>query len=225
MSDPNASNGWSPSPKRGPDAPNEPFVPPPLQGADVELRAITPNDYGYIQAMELGPELNWRWRHRGTTPSPDQWLRTLWDNVLVQYLVSSPRRADPIGLVFAYHANFQDQHVYVAAARFEPHRRSPTMLLGVALFIDYVFSCWSFRKLYFTTPEYNYAEIASGLGRYFEVEGCLRDHLAFGGRRWDQLTLAVYREDWEDRAHRFLKAARRPAPPQARVRMPRDHRR
>jgi RimJ/RimL family protein N-acetyltransferase len=115
----------------------------------------------------------------------------------------SARREQPIGLVTAYRPNFQDQHAYLGVARFGSGTRSPAMMLGLGLFLRYVFQCWSFRKLYIETQEFNYEQFASGVDRYFEVEGRLREHSFYGGRHWDQLTLAIYRETWMGIAERL----------------------
>jgi acyl carrier protein len=78
--------------------------------------------------------------------------------------------------------------------RFKPSERSPLMVYGIALFLRYTFMNWEFEKLYMEVPEYNFEQFASGLGRFFEIEGRLRGHLRTGTRAWDQLILAVYRE-------------------------------
>jgi hypothetical protein len=123
--------------------------------------------------------------------------------VLAQFLVVAAQRERPIGLVAAYRANFQDQHAYLSVARFGSSTRSPAMMLGLALFLRYVFDCWSFRKLYVETQEFNYEQFASGVGTYFELEGRLREHSFYRGRHWDQLTLAIYRERWNEIASRL----------------------
>jgi acyl carrier protein len=100
----------------------------------------------------------------------------------------------PIGRVVIYQPNFQDRYAYFAALRFEPSDRSPVMMLGISLFLRYVFTYWDFDKLYMEVPEYNLPQFASGLGRFFEIEGRLRGHFRVGGRSWDQLILALYRD-------------------------------
>lgn len=70
-----------------------------------------------------------------------------WGPVLAQFMVVARQRNEAIGLVAAYQANFQDGFAHVAAARFNPYSRSPLMVLGVAVFLQYVFTCWNLRKL------------------------------------------------------------------------------
>jgi RimJ/RimL family protein N-acetyltransferase len=177
---------------------------PSLRARHVYLRPLTARDYPYLQMVEAGTELTFRWRLRGATPSPEQWAKMIWNQVLAQFMVVGRSGDKPIGLVSVYRANFQDRYAYLSATRFEPNRPSPLMMLGVFLFLKYVFTSWDFRKLYMELPEFNMPQFASGLGRYFEVEGRLRDHFYFDGRYWDQLTLATYRDVWQRHRDRLF---------------------
>jgi acyl carrier protein len=166
----------------------------PLRGRHVYLRPLTPNDYPFLQTIESIGELGPRWRHRGVTLSPEQFVAALWADVLAQFMVVTVGSNAPVGRVVLYHPNFQDRYAYFAAMRFKPSERSPLMVYGIALFLRYTFMNWEFEKLYMEVPEYNFEQFASGLGRFFEIEGRLRGHLRTGTRAWDQLILAVYRE-------------------------------
>lgn len=167
---------------------------PPLRARHVYLRPIGPGDYPFLQALETIGELAPRWRHRGITLSPEQFAGALWADVLAQFMVVSAGSNTPVGRVVLYHPNFQDRYAYFAAMRFKPSERSPLMVYGIALFLRYTFMNWEFEKLYMEVPEYNYDQFASGLGRFFEIEGRFKGHLRTGTRAWDQLILAVYRE-------------------------------
>jgi hypothetical protein len=164
------------------------------------------DDYPYVRMLELSPELGPRWRFRGTTPSPQEWERQTWSNVLAQFMVIAREDTSALGLVTAYEANFQDGHAHLAAAKFDPDDRSPLMMFGIAQFIQYVFTCWNLRKLYIDVPEYNYEQFSSGEGRYFTIEGRLREHSYYDGRLWDRLILAVHREQWGEWSDRLLHA-------------------
>jgi hypothetical protein len=170
------------------------FITPPLRARHVFLKPIAPSDYPFLQMLETAGDPAPRWRHRGGTPSPDQWAQGLWAGVLVQFLVVGVESSTPIGRVVIYRPNFQDRHAYFAALRFQPRQRSPLMILGISLFLRYVFSYWDFEKLYMEVPEYSLPQFASGLGRFFEIEGRLRGHLQAGDRSWDQLIVALHRD-------------------------------
>jgi len=170
------------------------FVTAPLHGRHVYLRQVGPEDYRLLRTAELSSHLGVRWRHRGASLSPEQWAQRLWHSVLAQHLVIGHDDPNPIGLVSAYQANFQDGYAYLAAERLQ-QRVSPLMVFGVALFVQYVFTCWDFHKLYLEVAEYNAGRFRSG--RLFETEARLREHLWYRGRRWDQLILALARHGWK----------------------------
>jgi hypothetical protein len=196
------------------------FVVPTLRGRHVVLRQVMPEDYRFLRAAELTGEHGVRWRYHGATPSPEEWARGLWQSVLAQLLVVAIDEPTPIGLVAAYRPNFQDGHAALAAQRFAMHRPSPLMMLGTALFIDYVFTCWNFHKLYLEVPEYNLSQFQAGGGRVLEVEGRLRNHHWYGGRRWDQVVMAIHRDVWQQESTRMLAAERLPDEMMVRVRVP-----
>lgn len=184
-----------------------------LRGPYVFLRPVMPEDYGFLRAVELDDDLVVRWRMRGQVPSPEQWAASLWSGVLAQFIVVETSTSRPIGMVALYQANFQDRHAYFAAARFRPARRTPLLIFGIAMAIEYAFTCWDFQKLYMELPEYNFAQFSSGEGRYFEVEGRLKGHLYAGGRRWDQLILAVERDHWREMGSRMVGRTQAPVEP------------
>jgi hypothetical protein len=190
-----------------------------LIGRDVYLRAVTPADYAFIQQIEMSSSIANRWRFRGKAMSPAEWAQAFWRDVLVQHMIIERKRDEAVGLAFAYRSNFQDGHTHIAALRFTSHA-APLMLFGVALFIDHVFTCWNFRKLYLETPEYNYGQIASGVGRWFEIEARLREHRFYGGRYWDELILAMTRETWMKEGKPIADAQWAPKLRRVQVRMP-----
>lgn len=195
------------------------FAAPSLFGRHVYLRPMTPQDYGFVRMMDLSEQLGVRWRFRGATPSAEQWVQA-GGSVLAQFLVIRAADQAPLGMTTAYQQSFQDQHAYLAVATFDPARRSPLMVFGASLFIEYVFTCWNFRKLYLELPEFNVSQVASGVGTLLVEEARLREHLYYNGRFWDKVILALYRRTWEELSGRTLSAALPPKPRIASVRRP-----
>lgn len=186
----------------------EAYAAPSMRGPYASLRGVGPEDYGALRALETGSEMATRWRLRGATPSPEQWVQSLWNGVLAQFIVTDTRTEQPVGLVAVYRPNFEAGYAYLAAGRFDVRRQSPVMIFGVAMFLEYVFSCWSFRKLYMDLPEFNYPQFQSGLGKFFVIEGRLREHSFTAGQYWDELTLALYRDHWQEHGRRLVGEAR-----------------
>jgi hypothetical protein len=180
------------------------FRGPSLQGRHVHLRAVVPDDLGYLRLVETSSDFAAQWRLRGATPSPQDWAQGNSSGVLAQFVIVANRDRARIGLVTAFRANFQDGHAKIAAAAFDPRRRSPLMAIGMGIFVEYVFRCWNFRKLYMDVAEHNYPQIASGVARVLEVEGRLKQHFYLDGEYWDKLILAISREAWFASPRRFL---------------------
>ena len=176
------------------------LVVPPLEDEHVLLRAVMPEDQMFLQLVATSTDLAPRWRYRGATPGPEQWAHAGWGPTLAQFVVVGREGERPVGLVEVLGPSFQDGHARLDAAKFDGEDRSPLMRRGIALFVDYVFACWPFEKLYVELPEHAYPRVARWEGEVFEVEARLREHTWLGGRRWDHLILAIYREAWRARA-------------------------
>jgi hypothetical protein len=170
---------------------------PSLQVRQVLLRPLSPADYTPLRAAELVPPLGPRWRFRGMTPSPEEWARLTSERQLAQFIAQRTTDNVPLGLLQLHNAGFQDGHAQLSIARLGPPGPSPELIVGLGIFLRYVFYCWDFRKLYMEVPEYNYDQISSGEGKFFSVEGRFKDHLFLGGRYWDQFILAMHRETWQ----------------------------
>jgi hypothetical protein len=194
---------------------------PSLQGRHVYLRTVGPADYPTLRMLETSSDIAPRWRFRGATPGPEQWAQSIWNGMLAQFLVVGRQSDTPLGIVGIYNANLQNGWGYLAAARFDLSKPSPLMMLGIGLFLEYAFACWTFRKLYMEVPEYNLAQFGRGLERLIVVEGRLRDHSIVGGELWDEVLLAIYRDAWLERGRRLVAAERYPVvPKRIRLRMP-----
>jgi hypothetical protein len=173
-----------------------------------------------VRSRELAGPHAVRWRFRGAAVSPEKWLQAIWQSNLAQFLVIGNNDPRPQGLVWAYNANFQDGHAYFAVETFDDRVRSPLVVLGTALFLDYVFRCWNFHKLYVEAAEYNLRQFQSATTHLLMEEGRLRDHLWSAGRRWDQVILALYRDTWVTHGERVLAAERTVPAHTVRLRVP-----
>lgn len=177
-----------------------------LHGKRVVLRPVEPADYSFVLHLSTNPRITYRWRTRGTTPSPPEFQVMLWRGVLCQFLIVRPENGEPLGLISAYNADFRNQTVYLAILMRDHQGGALWTFDAIALFLNYVFSNWNFRKIYAETSELSSWTFASGAGRYFEVEGTLREHEYYGGRYWDTYVLAFWRDDCEALLEKLLPA-------------------
>jgi RimJ/RimL family protein N-acetyltransferase len=169
----------------------------PLSGRRIRLRSIFPADYEYLYALATHEDTGWRWRYRGMTPSFEQFVGQLHENVLVQFLVEHRETQQRIGHVLAFDADLRNGWCHIAMIIDPMLKKMGWALEAGTLFVNYLFTGWNLRKLYGLTPEFSFNDIASGTGNWFREEGRLRDHEWHNGRYWDTVMLALWRSDWE----------------------------
>ena len=185
---------------------------PSLEGSRVYLRPVTEADYGFLFALSTDEATGYRWRFRGETPSPEGFTHAIWHNTIAQFIVCSNASDEPVGHVVGFNANMRHRHAHVAMV-VRPDRAGRSWALeGAALFIDYLFANWDFRKLYAEVVDFNLAQFASITDLpAFAVEGRLTEHEYYGERYWDVVVVALRREGWQEfmAETRARRAARR----------------
>lgn len=169
---------------------------PALRGRRVLLRAVLPADFEFLYRLNLESDIAVRWRHRGATPSPEQFIATLWQGVVAQYIIEELATSQPIGQVYLHRVDTGNATGYAAVAVLGSFARRGFALEAGGLFLDHVFKVWNLRKIYAESLDFNYSNFATGAGRYFREEGRLGEHEYHDGRYWDLVILALYREEW-----------------------------
>jgi RimJ/RimL family protein N-acetyltransferase len=152
---------------------------------------------GFVANLELHPQVHYRWRHRGVTPSPDRLISTLWEGALVIFMVAARETGRPIGLVVGYGADHRNGvcHVGLVADPNQPPG-PPLIFDGFALLLDYLFRVWPFRKVFAEVPGFNVEQFGSMIGRLFVEEGRLREYEFYNGQYWDKIWLGLSRSEW-----------------------------
>ncbi|HWS45960.1 MAG TPA: GNAT family N-acetyltransferase [Acidimicrobiia bacterium] len=187
---------------------------PPLLGRRVRLRPVMPTDHDYLYQLATHPDITWRWRYRGQSIGYDTFLQQLWGGTLVHFVVERRDGGQRVGYVQAFDASERHGWCHFAVMLDPMLERSGWAIECLALFFNYVFTAWNFRKLYAVVLENNYEELHSGAGTWFITEGRLAEHEWFAGRYWDLVFLTVRREDWEPSGPALVaKLTERPAGP------------
>lgn len=171
---------------------------PALSNGHVRLRALDIADLDWLRAAETDELLAFRWRLRGGHPSPNDFVDQLWHGLLVMFVVEKVDDGASVGILSAYQADQRNGHCRVAGARLSlDGSMDSSFLAGLALFLDYLFGGWPFRKVYLETPEFNLPQFASAVDRgILEIEARLTEFVFLADRYWDVVFLAVSREKW-----------------------------
>jgi RimJ/RimL family protein N-acetyltransferase len=174
-----------------------------MRGRRSFLRPVDPADYPFLYQLEMTGDLAYRWRHRGITPSPEAAMRSVWEGAIAVLLACSIEKGAPYGLVVAYNSQFPGATAFVASAALPEMRRTGVVIEASALFIQYCFDNWGFRKLYAEVTEFNLNQFSGGLSKIFKEEARLRQHDYWRGQFWDRYTFALYREDWDEHVRKM----------------------
>jgi RimJ/RimL family protein N-acetyltransferase len=163
----------------------------------VRLRPVEPADMPFLYGLATEGETAERWRYRGATPDRQTFANQLWDNILTQSVVERVADGQLVGLVCAYNANHRDGFVYLAGVCDVPFTRTGLCAESLCLLAEKVFRNWSFRKVYFEAPAFNYEQFASGAKGFFREEARLQDHTYYAGKYWDLIVGSLTREGME----------------------------
>ena len=180
-------------------------VSPRLEGRTVRLRPVEARDYDFLFRLYTVGDHLVRYRLRGSTPSPEAFIRFVWEHVLAQFIVET-REGHPIGVVSSFEPDFRNRYVYIAACTTPDFESSGLVLEGVAVLVSYLFETFDFRKIYAESLETNYAQFALGEGRLFDVEGRMREHEFIDGAYQDFVLMAIYRDPWRVQHERIFGA-------------------
>lgn len=181
----------------------------PLEGDSVVLRPLLPDDVEYLYAEEISSRLAFRWRLGGLHPNPSAYGESLWSGVLASFIGVDPQHTERrCGIFTAYSADLRNEHAYLAAALLSEagdndFARARMAIEGVSRLIEYCFTGWTFRKLYFEVAEFNLPQFQSIIGRVAREEARLTSHIFYDWNWWDLVTLAIWRDDWEDSVYRL----------------------
>jgi acyl carrier protein len=160
------------------------------------------HDFDYLYQLHSNGDQLVRYRLRGLTPSPDAFHRLLWDGVIAQFVVRTAS-GSTLGLVSCLGADFRNRFAHVAVVGDPRWRNSGLVIAGAWQFFGYLFSTFDLRKLYGEVLESNFASVATGIDRLFEIEGRLTAHEYLDGVYEDVLVLALDRDRWQEQEQRL----------------------
>jgi len=176
---------------------------PKLRGHMVLIRPVEARDYEFLYDLYTTGEHLVRYRLRGVTPSPEAFVRFLWEHVLAQFIVET-RQGRPVGVVSSFEPEFRNRYVRIAACSTVEYESTGLVLEGVALLVSYLFSTFDFRKIYAESLDANYTQFSLGEGRLFEIEGRMKQHEYVDGRYQDFVLMAIYRDAWREQHKRIF---------------------
>ena len=161
----------------------------------VSLRPVQDADLPFLYSLATDPEISFRWRHRGEAPSYAAFVESLGRGANTQFVICTRDGQTPVGHAVLYDLNLKDRTAVMALAVTPLAARRGWGAEAGALFLRYIFATWDVRKIYAETIAYNLPQFPLAFRRFVE-EGRLKEHVYYGGRYWDLVILALYRDRW-----------------------------
>lgn len=169
-----------------------------LSSRRVFLDDLRPEDYRVLYELSLDPQVRWRWEPSNQGGSFEAFAQRLWDGVFSQYLIRLRRDGNPIaGLIRCYGANFRHQTAQLSLFVAGHAQHTGAGMEACALYIDWLFNHYPFRKIYSESIDFNYQQFSSGEDRYFRVEGRLKNHELHNGQYCDNVIMAFERDHFQ----------------------------
>lgn len=169
---------------------------PSLSGSRVRLRPVLPSDLEWLYLAASEPETSLKWRLQGSSISFDRFAEFLWRGTEVQFLILDRASDVRLGLVQLIRYDPRASTAHLSAFVSKEAQGLGWPLEGVLLFIDYVFTSISIRKIYLESLTPAYEQYASIVGTYLELEGVLREHDVFDGQLVDLHISSLTRSRW-----------------------------
>jgi RimJ/RimL family protein N-acetyltransferase len=162
----------------------------------LRLRPLGDADLGPLYEACFDPATADRWRFRGRTASPEEFVSGLHAGVRAQFVVEIIETGRAVGLVSAYDHDPRAQHCKVAFVRFAGRESGDggAMIEGLALLAGHLFRTFPYRKLYAELPAFNLGLMSEG---FVEDEAVLREHCFHDGELVDLHILSITRRRWE----------------------------
>lgn len=163
-------------------------------------RPVLEQDLDLVYQLLLQPSVNARLRFRSRAPSLSEFAAHAWDDILTQWMVLDHQRRF-VGLVAISGADFVDGFAWISVARDTARRdmrASAVFVDGICAVMGYVFGHWPLRMLHAEFTESSLAEVESGAGRFFVIEGRLEARRFVDGRYEDVLIATISRERWSE---------------------------
>jgi RimJ/RimL family protein N-acetyltransferase len=118
-------------------------------------------------------------------------------------LIAENDSGEIVGMIYSYNPQFVDQNCFITVYVDSKFRGRGYGAIMMALFIDYLFTYFSFRKIYLDVYEYNNASVDPVKNFSFQLEGVFGEHRYFDGKWHTMNRYALYRTEI-DRVRQFL---------------------
>lgn len=160
----------------------------------ISLRPAGSGDLSAMYQMAVQYPHLWQRVCGESIPPPHHFGDVIWHNAAAVLVVVGPDHSECIGVCSIHSLDGRNDTAKVEFVL----PRSPGLSADSQVatwLIDYAFRNWRLRKLYCEYADYGPSPVAS-IGEVVSCEGMLKDHVFHDNAYWDQIVLAIFRDDW-----------------------------
>ncbi len=179
----------------------------PLSGATVgrwALVSVQTTDHPTLYNWTMHPEINHRWTTRGAIVPYEAFERKIWEDTLANLMLVDLSRGQKLAWVSLMTADLHSGYCS-AGVMIPPPLNRGLGVVATCLLLNYAFSAFPLRKVYFESPSFVVDSFSSALNRLLEVEGHLKSHLYYDGRYWDKYILTITRDSWNSYGRNYAR--------------------
>lgn len=110
-------------------------------------------------------------------------------------IIINKENSRPIGFIYSYNYNTNNQTIYTAIYIIEKYRRGSIGATAGIIFYNYMFKTKPIRKIYCTVYEYNKESMNLLKTAGFKEEGILKQHRYINGNYYNMHIMSLKREN------------------------------
>lgn len=110
-------------------------------------------------------------------------------------IIINKENNNPIGFIYSYNYNTNNQTIYTAVYIVEKYRKGIIGATAGMIFYNHLFKIKPIRKIYCTVYEYNKDSLNLLKTAGFKEEGILKKHRYFNGNYFDMYIMSLQREN------------------------------
>lgn len=175
------------------------------------LRAVREADIPHFVRWRNDPESLMYWLSNRAIIDERSAIEEFWQQLRADkhvLLVATKQDGEVVGTAYSYNAQFVDQNCFVTVYIDDKYRNIGYGAVVMALLTDYLFSYFSFRKIYLDIYEHNTPSTNAVESFGLKLEGHFPEHRYFDGKWHSMKRYALYRTEIE-KIRQFLARARK----------------
>ncbi|MCP3923542.1 MAG: GNAT family N-acetyltransferase [Desulfobacterales bacterium] len=178
-----------------------------LKSRRLILRPLKKNDEPYLYQWNMDPDVRHMWTQDRDIPSYDRFIekytRKIKNRFDLFFMIQQKTSGQPIGFIYDYASDSIDRNAYLCLYIDENTNARGAGIESAAIFMNYLFMHYNYRKLYSEVYEFNTHALSITRKAGFQEEGCLKDYRYWNGKYWDQYIFSITAQAFSEKYKKY----------------------